>query len=318
MTRNYQLWRANIRRSYERGYSNRRNRGAWSNPNAGYAMTSTYVFGGWRHFGASTSLTFKITESYTEQQNTDLTYVGSPPANLTKNWAFARIVDVAVPGDRVNLLTSLTLPPNADGEALVDMEARAYHHHASATPYGEGLYNCQGTWVIYAATQLIEDYTDNVPFILDYHYDNTAMASYRFDYNTFGQTIKGLRTKSRWEAGQGFHGPSIAFNPNVTLITDNPGYLTDEFAYEDIPFLPAETNPDGEPGIEMYWTDTALRCLVDGEFSDEVDVLSGTASRSVPSYDDTDTLPSSSWSHSWARSGTITLKFFHSSSPPPP
>ena len=312
MTRNYPLWRSNIRQSYARSVSNRRNRGAWSNPNADFAIGVLDGGGSWRSFSPIGGVRLTIAESYHEEQASTTTYVDSTPtSSRSQVWTGTCDVDASVARERINLDDS-NLSPDLEGDPLADSEPRAYHYHQSTTPYGEGLYDCFGSWLIDAQTHLTADYTDTSPIIPDYSHDSTERVYHRFDYSTIGEKIRGLSTKCRWTAKQAFHGPAIAYRPDVTILENNPGGDNDSFSLADIPFLPAETDPDGQPGTEVFWTDQALRAMVSGEWSDEVDVVAGTASRTVSSYDETSHFASESWSHHWTRSGSIQLKFFHS------
>lgn len=306
-------WRANVRAAYAAQTSNPEHRGAWGHP--GTTRYSAFGVGrgkvrDWPHFGKKGGMTLLTAETYLEDQSETYTYLdATPTATNTRHYDYTFTANVAISRWDVlpvNSINDSGLPP-----------AYAYRLHSSATPYGEGLYDAHGLIVIYAPTLRHEVATfggvwGGPGFDSDVTTNDTE--EYIFRYESDATAIDGLATPARVMAQQQYHGPAIAYRPAVVVDPDLPGGDDDVVTFTDIPFLPLETNPDGEtvdslgnPQVEMFFTDTFLESLVSGTFiGTEVRVM-GSAGATVPSHNELDPLDNVTWSHDWTRSGTLAL-----------
>jgi len=304
-------WRANVRAAYAAQTSNPEHRGAWGYP--GTERRSAFGIGrgkprNWPHFGKKGGMTLLTTETYVESQNETYTYNDATPTatgERTYNYAFTANVAISrwdvLP---VESIDESNLPP-----------AYAYRLHSSATPYGAGLYDAQGLIVVYAPTLRHEVITmDGTLGGPDSDVTTTDTEEYIFRYESDATAIDGLATPARVTAQQQYHGPVNAFRPAVVVDPDLPGGDDDVVTFIDIPFLPLETNPDGETvdslgnlQVEMFFTDTFLASLVSGTFIGTEVRVTGSAGAVVPSHDETSNLDNVTWSHDWTRSGTLTL-----------
>jgi hypothetical protein len=253
-------------------------------------------------------MTIETIEAYSQITTETRTYTDATPTSTgTRAETSSFGASVTVTKDKILIPETIdaTNPP-----ALY-----AYRRHASATAYGDGLYDAHGLIVIVAPTHRIDavDYTGDW---IGTDISSTADGSeqYVFRYESDATALNGLATPARVVATQQLHGPAIAYRANVVLVDDQPGGIDDEFILTDIPFLPLETNPDGEtydalgnPQTELFFTDTFLSSLVFGTFIGTMIRTTGSASRTEPNYNDTDPQAALAWSHSWSRSGTLTL-----------
>lgn len=297
--------------AYKAGTAKVYNRGPWSNQEGIYAAPNLGV-GSWPHFGPTGTLSFQHTETYNNTQTQTFIYNdGTPTATDTDQTENSILAEATIPRARITKMDYLSqpIPEIPEGE---EGWARAYHYHASATPYGDGLYDVAGFWKILCPARLITSFDSTAGGgIFDTYSDTTTLDTYFIEYNTKGAKLRGLNTEMLITLNQTFHGPSFAFLPNVSVIVDLPGGDDDVFEVTPIPFIPPETDPDGNPGnaVEMYYNKTGLRALADGEFTDEMDLLGGSTGRSATSTDETSPIASTSWSHTWGRTGSITINW---------
>lgn len=306
-------WRANVRAAYAAHTSNPEHRGPWGNP--GTDRYSAFGFGrgkprSWPHFGKKGGMTLLTNETYVEDQLETYTYLdATPTATNSRAYDYAFSASVTIPRENILPLTSIDdsgLPP-----------AYAYRLHSSAAPYGSGLYDAHGLIVVYAPTLRHEVTTFGGVWGgpgFDSDVTTTDTEEYLFRYESDATALAGLATPARVTAPQQYHGPAIAYRPSVVVDPDLPGGIDDVVTFTDIPFLPLETNPDGEtvdefdnPQVEVFFTDTFLASLVSGTFvGTEVRVM-GSAGATVPSHNELDPLDNVTWSHNWTRSGTLAL-----------
>lgn len=307
----YTSWRANVRAAFAAGTSNPEHRGPWGCP--GTERQSDFGFRRgrareWPLFGRYGLLHLLTAETYDEIQEETYTYLDATPDNTGErvyDYEFSAEVEVAK--NRIRRAFSI------DDTGL--NTNFAYRLHSSATPYGEGLYDAHGLILIYAPTARHEVvHIEGTLGTLDSDNSTTDIEEYALRYESDFENIDGLNTHCRVTAQQQYHGPAVAYRPQVNVIVDLPGGIDDVVEFEDIPFLPLETNPDGEtvdgdgnPQVEVYFTDTFLRSLVNGSFIGTMVRLSGSAGDTVPSHDETDNLDNVTWSHNWVRNGTLTL-----------
>jgi hypothetical protein len=319
MTRNYPAWRDNIRRSYQRGISRIHNRGAWSNPDRNYVLprADNQISGNawWRHFGSSGSLRFSQVETFYQNISETSTFDnGNPPQSRTRIVTGNMVAVAEIPRDRIIWLYSVA--QNVQAPPINS----ALRYHASATPYGEGLYDCFGIWRIFVQTKWVETNSDTFLPETNRQTTESLMIEYPLPYRTDWKIarLRGLNSKIKLQLRQNYHGPGFAIYDDAQIIEDLPGGANDAYEFTPIPFDPQEMDPEGNPGDEVYWANHALRVLANGIFSDQMDRISGNAARTNLDYDETSPLAGGSWSHGWTRSGILEIKFFRSASPPLP
>ena len=299
-------WRANVRTAYADGTACASNRGAWGNREKRYRQPFIGEFEQlWPHFSPIGDITLTLAETYEETREEVTTYLDATPT-LTNTDTIESTADAAETVPKSDIV--------GYGEELPGGFARRYH--SSATPYGEGLYDTKGAIIVYAPTTIHEVYTYGVVSGLpDTDETTIPTLTYNFAYSSHSAVINGLDTFCRLTIGQYFHGPNAAFRQNVELVTDNPGSASDEFNLTPIFFTPLEKDPDGveynDPlhldVVEVYFTDSVLRDLSDSSISMSMERITGSAARTVPSYDDTSNVDQVAWTHDWSRAGTLTL-----------
>lgn len=313
----YTSWRANVRAAYAAGTSNPEHRGPWGYP--GTERQSDFGFRRgrareWPLFGRYGILHLLTAETYDEHEHEVYSYLdATPDASGDRIYDYEFSAEVVVQKNRIRRAASI------DDTGL--NTNFAYRLHSSATPYGEGLYDAHGLILIYAPTNRHEVVdVDGTLGGVDSDTTTTDIEEYVLRYESDFENINGLDTHCRVVAQQQYHGPAIAFRPDVDVVVDLPGSIDDVVVFTDIPFLPLETNPDGEtvdglgnPQVEVYFTDTFLRSLVNGEFLGTMVRLSGSAGATVPSHDETDNLDNVTWSHNWVRNGYLSLTIESSS-----
>lgn len=166
-------------------------------------------------------------------------------------------------------------------------EGKSYWRHDSKTPFGEGLYDANGQFILRgtAVTRtkntIIYTPAGGSPTV-NVTNDSTVTdtgATVSMEYVSDETNITGLSTFCRMTVAQALHGS---------------GGADSEHLYPD-----QEEDPDGNPGAEVYFTDTALAQLAGGGWSADM-VLTASAVGQ-------DSGSSGYWSKDYERSGGLDL-----------
>ncbi|MDB6133293.1 MAG: hypothetical protein JWM59_1536 [Verrucomicrobiales bacterium] len=245
--------------------------GPWNPPDGWWTVPS------WRVFRQFSSITITITETLRES------YIAASPDH---------------PGDPFDVTETkiekwydfTAVIPFADfwwGENPADLPAgKSLWRHDSKTPFGEGLYDANGQFIL-RGTSVTRTKTTSIftpaggaadtDVLSDVTVTDTD-ATVSMEYDSDETAITGLSTFCRMTVQQALHGSG-----------GEPGHL-----YPD-----QEEDPDGNPGAEVYWTDTALAQLAGGAWSADM-VLTGSAVGE-------DFGTSGYWSKDYDRSGNLSL-----------
>ncbi|RYG99426.1 MAG: hypothetical protein EON58_04030 [Alphaproteobacteria bacterium] len=254
--------------------------GPWKPPQGWWTVPS------WRHWRRFSVIELSITEAYTESWIVESgpDYSAGPrdrsETKMVKEYSFSATVPISEfwrgdPDDR------------PAGKSL--------WFHDSKTAWGEGLYYANGQLIVYgtavkrertyhiftpAGGGTDENLTTDVPTT-----DTNANVS--TSYNSDETAINGLATPCRMVVDQVFNPPGAAFWDNGLL-------------------FPSPLDPDGNPGGEKYWTDTALAVLAAGSWASEMQLTEGSLTEmkgpNLGGIDNGDF-----WLHTFERSGTLAL-----------
>lgn len=292
---NHRTIRRNIRKAWSRGDSNPRNRGAWSNPAAEFRLSSDpldFRESYWRFFGARyDSITLTIAETYEELKTYTLTYKNPLTPDYTRTQER--------PDDTYDFTATVTRPNikpyGIDNPFTTPPQARI--QHVSATPYGEGLYECRGSVRVNGDTHYVSNPTDTEPPPPPAE-DITDTAVIDLVYQSDATAIDGRMTPCMVVAGQYFSGPLVMFQP-IVVGPEQPflPYPADEYGV---------TNPDGS-SVEKYYWPTVLDNLLSGTLMDTTVRNSGALTDGATFPDPLDPIDTYSASHNWSRTGTFTL-----------
>lgn len=296
--RNYKKWRQTIRDSYADGRSKPYNRGPWSNPAKAFRLPPPgEVIEGpgpaWPHFGKRNLITLTIAETYTENSTYTLTYKNSDPS-YTRTLTQDSFYDFTAVVPSANIRPFGT-PFEGDISDVGLNNARI--RHASATPYGEGLYDCRGDILVQGTFHRVDDRTDTEPFPGDSFDDDYGMQIITIPYESDETAINGRLTPCMMTAGQVFSGPLGTSNPYIFPSEEFLPYPIDEFGY---------SAPDGS-SVEVYYTPTFLSSLVGGIFTGNTVRNSNGAGGSTTFPDPFEPIDTATASQTWSRSGIFTL-----------
>lgn len=300
--RNYKKWRQTIRDCYSDGRSSARNRGPWSNPGAVFRLPEPggVILGpgpAWPHFGKrNTLITLTISETYSENSSYTLTYKNGDPS-YTRTITSDRLYDFNAAVPKANIRAFGT---PFEGEISDVGLNNARIRHASATPYGEGLYDCRGDIQVQGTRHTIDEYFDSDdPTGIGYDpFDESyGMEVISIPYESDETAINGRNTPCMMTAGQKFAGPNASSNPYIFPAQPFLPYAVDEFGY---------SAPDGS-SVEVYFTPTFLSSLINGVFGGTSVRNSNGAGASESYPDPIEPIDTSSASESWSRTGEFTL-----------
>ena len=301
--RNNAAWRANVRKAYKDRTSNPQHRGAWGNEGV-YVLFSGYA-GSWRFFGPLGPVNLSITEGYNEVYTISSVSdrPGVDPVSLEDIYNAGLVFEAKVRRKDV-VYKDYTVEPTAGAPPDVDTCVRT---HGSATPYGEGLYDMAGSFMITGNKSTVvyqkRETSDGYEGTVEESERSTKIITYRTQAQLLDgvlQTpkINGMNTRIRITSPQEYHGPNYAQAP-----IDAPG--------PPISIEPFEKNPDGDDlgglAIEFYFTDRAARALQSGRWGATMERVSGGGGDTYDVEDDDGYTRTTTYSNNFTRSGELIL-----------